>query len=105
MIDSQYQATLVQAFRDLHNCEAVHIETVRVEVSQKKTRWLGDVEVFRLSGHPKTARGYAWAYDKSKRTDIVALLQLPPVISPRTAVRSVLFTKRPVAAAGDRPAL
>jgi hypothetical protein len=103
MIDPQYQAALVKAFRDLYDCEAIHLETVRVEVSKNKLRWLGNVEVFRLSGHPQTARGYAWACDKLKTGDIVALLQLPPVLSPRTAVRVVLAKTMPKFP-GTRPA-
>jgi hypothetical protein len=96
MIDSQYRAVLVKAFRDLYDCEAIYLETVRVDVSKNNTKWLGNVEVFRLCGHPQTARGYAWACDKLKPGDIVALLQLPPVTSPRTAVRVVLAKRVPM---------
>ena len=87
MIDSKYEAALAKAFRDVHGCEATHIQTVPVvEVWNRKTVWEGDVEVFDLTGHPKATRGFAWAYDKRKKTEIVAMLELPPVISPRTAV-------------------
>jgi hypothetical protein len=30
MIDTKYEAALVKAFRDLHGCEAKHVETVPV---------------------------------------------------------------------------
>jgi hypothetical protein len=89
VIDPKYLAALVKAFRDLHGCEAEHVETVPViESFQGKTVWEGEVEVFDLAGHPKASRGYAWAYDKSKGSEIVAVLELPPVISPKTAVQA-----------------
>jgi hypothetical protein len=94
MIDPKYQAALVKAFRDLHGCGAVHAETVPViERFQGKTVWEGDVEVFDLTGHPKAFKGYAWAYDKAKGSEIVAVLELPPVISPRTAVQASIVGK------------
>jgi len=94
MIDPKYEAALVKAFGDLHGCEAEHVETVPViERFQGKTVWEGDVEVFALTGHPKASRGYAWAYDKAKGSKIVAVLELPPVISPKTAVQASIVGK------------
>ena len=59
------------------------VETVPViERFQGKTVWEGEVEVFDLVGHPKATRGYGWAYDKAKGSE-VAVLELPPVISQR----------------------
>jgi hypothetical protein len=89
-----YIARLVQAFKDLHECGAKYIETVPVlERFQGQTVWEGEVEVFELSGHPKASRGYAWAYDKAKGSEIVAVLELPPVISPKTAVQASIVGK------------
>lgn len=94
MTDAKYQAALVKAFHDLHGCEAEHVETVPViERWQGKTVWEGEVEVFGLKGHPTASRGYAWAYDKTKGSEIVAVLELPPVISPRTAVQASIVGK------------
>jgi len=94
MIDAEYEAALVKGFRDLHGCDAKHVETVPViERFQGKTVWEGEVEVFALSGHPKATKGYAWAYDKAKGSEIVAVLELPPVISPRTAVQAAIVGK------------
>ncbi len=91
MIDSKYLAALIKAFRDLHGCQAIHVETVPVvERFQGQTVWDGDVEVFELVGHPKASRGYAWAYDNTKGSQIVAVLELPPVISPKTAVQAAI---------------
>lgn len=94
MIDPKYLAALVKAFSDLHGCKATHVETVPViERFQGKTVWEGDVEVFDLIGHPKASRGYAWAYDRAKGSEIVAVLKLPPVISPKTAVQAAIVEK------------
>ncbi len=94
MIDPKYEAALVKAFRDLHGCEAKHVETVPViERFQGQPVWEGEVEVFDLIGHPKASRGYAWAYDKAKGSEIVAVLELPSVISPKTAVQAPIVGK------------
>jgi hypothetical protein len=94
VIDAKYELALIKAFRDLHGCSAAYVETVPVvETFQGKTVWEGEVEVFDLAGHPKASRGYAWAYDKAKGSEIVAVLELPPVISPRTAVQAAIVGK------------
>ena len=88
-----YIRHLAQAFRKLHECEAQHVETVPViERFKGKTVWEGDVEVFALTGHPKAKRGYAWAYNKGRGSDTIAVLELPPVISPKTAVQAAIVS-------------
>ena len=94
MITVEYELALEKAFRDLHHCAARWVKTVPVvETWKGKTVWEGDVEVFNLVGHPQTQTGYAWAYDKSKGSEIVAVLELPPVISPKTAVQAAIVGK------------
>jgi hypothetical protein len=94
MIDPSYLAALTKGFLDLHGCGVLHLETVPViECFQGETVWEGDVEVFDLIGHPKAKKGYAWAYDKAKGSEIVCVLELPPVISPRTAVQAAIVGK------------
>ncbi len=94
MIDPKYETALVKAFRDLHDCKADHVETVPViETYKGQTVWEGDVEVFSLEGHPKAAWGYAWAFDKGAGSEIVAVLELPPVISPKTAIQAFVVSK------------
>ena len=93
MSDPVYIAHLQAVFKKLHGCEAKHIETVPViERFKGKTVWEGDVEVFDLIGHPKAKRGYAWAYNKDKGSDTIAVLELPPVISPKTAVQAAIVS-------------
>jgi hypothetical protein len=45
---------LQQALRDLHGLESDHLTSVEVlETFEGKTVWEGDVEVFRVRGHPQ----------------------------------------------------
>jgi hypothetical protein len=78
----------------LHGGTASHLESVPItELFQGRIVWDGVVEVFRLEGHPKTDRVYAWSHDSDdpahpKRH--VTVLHIPPVVSPRTAVQAVI---------------
>ena len=86
-----YLARLQIAVSQLHNCGAAWRESVPVrEVFQGKTIWQGEVEVFDLNGHPKAKRAYGWSHpegDDNKGERFVAVLEIPPVISPETAVK------------------
>jgi hypothetical protein len=90
--------THIQELRDvihhLHGAKASHLESVPVTESfQGKTVWDGVVEVFLLTGHPKTDRVYAWVHDTddpAKPRRHVTVLHIPPVISPQTAVRAAI---------------
>jgi hypothetical protein len=88
---TDYLARLQVAVSQLHNCGAVHRETVLVhEVFQGKTVWEGEVEVFDLHGHPKAKRCYAWSHlDKPDDSEerFVAVLEMPPVDSALKAVQ------------------
>jgi len=94
MSDPVYIAHLRDVFNKVHECEAKHVETVPViERFHGKTVWEGEVEVFDLIGHPKATRGYAWAYNKEKGSATIAVLELPPVISPKTAVQAAIVAQ------------
>ena len=90
--------THIQELRDvihhLHGGKAKHLESVPViETFQGRTVWDGVVEVFILSGHPKTNIAYAWSHDTDnprhpKRH--VTVLHIPTVVSPETAVRAAI---------------
>jgi hypothetical protein len=86
-----YIAELQAAILNLHGCNATYVETVPVtEVFQGETVWQGEVEVFETTDHPKAKRIYAWGHvtgenDQARR--YVAVLELPPVDSPQTAVK------------------
>ena len=85
---------LKDVIRRLHGADATHVESVPVKESvHGQTVWEGVVEVFDLTGHPKASRVHAWSHDtdnpaKPKRH--VAVLHLPPVTSPVTAVRAAI---------------
>ena len=86
-----YLSELKAKIRLLHGCEATHRQTVPVkEVFRGQTAWEGEVEVFDLTGHAKAKRCYAWGYPNDKKPeslDVVTVLELPPVVSPETAVK------------------
>ena len=88
----QYLAHLQKAIKSLYGADSKHVETVAVmETFEGKTVWEGDVEVFDLTNHPKAKRAYAWAYDVVTGSRTLAVLELPPVISPLTAVRAAIM--------------
>ena len=87
----EYIENLRAVIGKLHGCGSKHVESVPVhEVFHGKTVWDGIVEVFDLVGHPKAKRGYAWGYDAGNETRYVTVLELPPVISPETALRAAI---------------
>jgi hypothetical protein len=79
----------------LHGGRATHRESVPVkEVFQGRTVWDGIVEVFSLEGHPSANTAYAWLHDTGeagKPAKSVAILHVPPVVSPLTAVRAFII--------------
>lgn len=82
----EYIGRLQLTIQHLHNCGAVHRDTVPVrEVFQGKTLWQGDVEVFGLDGHPKAKRCYGWSYGEPE--EFITILELPPVDSAQSAVK------------------
>jgi hypothetical protein len=78
----------------LHGGKATHIESVPVtEQFQGQVVWDGMVEVFKLKGHPKTDKVYAWSHDTGdpdRPKHHVTVLHIPPAISPQTAVRAAI---------------
>jgi hypothetical protein len=88
-----YIDELKETIERLHGGKASHLETVPVTESfEGKTIWRGDVEVFALEDHPKATRAYAWMHglDDSKAKRHIAVLHLPPVTSPESAVKAVI---------------
>ena len=86
-----YLARLQVAVSQLHNCGAIWRDSVPVrEIFQGKIIWQGDVEVFDLTGHPKAKRAYGWSHPENADGTgerFVAVLEIPPVDSPQTAVK------------------
>jgi hypothetical protein len=90
----KYIQELTDTIFRLHGAYATHVQSVPVkETFQGQTIWDGIVEVFEIRGHDKASRVYAWAHDtdnpkRPKRH--VAVLHIPPVVSPETAVRAAI---------------
>jgi len=91
-----YLARLQVAVEQLHGCGAVHRLTVPVnEIFDDQTVWRGEVEVFDLKGHPRAKRCYAWSHREGPNDEgerFVAVLEIPPVLSPITAVRASIMS-------------
>jgi hypothetical protein len=90
---SDYLSELRKAIKAAHACEAEHVETVPIkEVFRGETAWEGKVEVFTVTGHAKAKRCYAWGYRDRGAWEITAVLEIPPVTSPETAVKIAIAT-------------
>jgi hypothetical protein len=91
-----YIQELEAAILNVHGASATHVETVPVtEEFQGETVWQGEVEVFDIRGHPKAKRCYGWGYstDEDQGRKYVAVLELPPVTSPQTAVKAAVVSE------------
>jgi hypothetical protein len=79
------------AIEAMHGCKATHERSALiVEKFNKQTVWEGIVESFALTGHPKAKRCYAWSYQDNGETQYVNVLEIPPVVSPQTAVQAAI---------------
>ncbi len=91
MANKDYVKRLDKAILHLHGAVSQWVETVPVhEVFKGKTLWRGKVEVFTITGHQKAKRCYAWSYTEGRKNEteqFVAVLEIPPVTSPETAVK------------------
>ena len=77
-----------KAVEAAHGCWARHIKSVPVrEMFGDKVAWEGVVEVFEIDGHAKAKRCYAWSYFDKGETQFTTVLEIPPVVSPETAVK------------------
>jgi hypothetical protein len=82
------------AIAAMHGCESRHVESVPVhEVFRGETAWRGTVEVFDLIGHAKAKRAYAWSYQDGDEIKSTAVLEIPPVDSPQTAVKVAIAAR------------
>ena len=61
-----------------------------MEEFRGQTVWDGVVELFELTGHPQAKRCYAWSFIDNGEPRYVAVLELPPVNSPRAAVQAAI---------------
>jgi len=55
----------------------------------------GEIQVFDLTGHLKAKRAYDWSHTEGEGNQgerFVAVLEMPPVDSPQTAVKMAIFS-------------
>jgi hypothetical protein len=91
---SAHLGELRDVIRRLHGAQATHVESVPVkEVFNGQTVWDGIVEVFRLEGHPRTNKAYAWLHDTGNpdKPKHVTVLHIDPALSPAKAVRAFII--------------
>jgi hypothetical protein len=85
---------LKDAIRATHGCESLHVASVPVkEVFEDQPAWEGTVEVFDLVGHRQARRAYAWKYRDGNQNKTKAVLEIPPVDSPESAVKVTIGSK------------
>lgn len=87
-----YIKDLSDAVAAMRNCRCSHVRTATVyEMMDGQTVWQGQVEVFKLSDHPKAKESFACGYkDDSGEMQYVAVLAVPPIMSPREAVQAAI---------------
>lgn len=82
---------LQRVIQQQHGSRSAHVVTVPLtEQHSGKILWQGAVEVFDLQGHATAQRCYAWTSQHNDGKEDYAVLEVPPVDSPRSAVRAVL---------------
>jgi hypothetical protein len=64
---------------------------VQEPISKSSKSLTRQVEIFWLTGHPKSKRCFAWI-ESSGRIEgkIITILEIPPVIGPATAVKAAI---------------
>jgi hypothetical protein len=91
MTRAEYIADLQGVIHRLHGVHSTYIESVPVtEQFKGQVIWDGIVEVFQLHDHPQATHAYAWTHetdDPNQPKRSVAVLKIPPAVSPETAVR------------------
>ena len=89
-----YLERLGLVIAQIHKCSCDHVCSTAVkETLRGKVLWEGAVETFKLIGHPKAQRCYAWTQSDGKSFDVgkvVSVLKIPPVKCPHDAVKHVL---------------
>jgi hypothetical protein len=65
------------------------------ETFDGKTVWEGVVHIFKVYGHPKAHKAYAWSspIEGSDKRRFFAVLHVPPITSPQDAVRAAIVAE------------
>ena len=92
MIEVQV-SELKRTIESQHACTAELVQAVPIkETADGKIVWEGIVHVFKVYGHPKARRAYAWSFpiEGSDKRRFFAVLHIPPITSPVEAVRAAI---------------
>jgi len=95
-MDEVDAAQLKRAVEAQHGCTATFVQSAPItETFDDKTVWEGIVHVFKINGHPKANKAYAWSspIEGSDKRRFFAVLHLPPVTSPVEAVRAAIVAE------------
>ncbi len=87
---------LQKAVESQHGGTATFVQSAPVlETHAGEIVWNGTVHVFDLKGSPSgTTCAYAWYYERPDgKRSFFALLHLPPITSPRDAVRAAIVAE------------
>lgn len=87
---------LTEVVASLHGGDPSHLETAQVhEMMDGKTVWQGEVEVFELAGLELATKAFAWSHlDDNNRRQYVAVLNVPPIHTPREAVQAAIVSRK-----------
>lgn len=81
---------LKKTIESRYPCAAWHVGSAAV---RSKDHQHFQVEIFRLVGHPETHRCYAWSWEREGAIRIETVLEIPPILSPESAVHAALEMK------------
>ena len=87
---------LKQAVEAQHGGTATLLQSVPIhEEHGGQVVWDGMVHVFKLAGHPKATRAYAWSspIEGGTKRRFFAVLDIPPIMSPLDAVRAAIVAE------------
>src|SRR5437868_4791846 len=87
----KYLERLKTAVERIHHCAARHCMGVAIREEFQGFLWEGRVEVFDITGNQSAHVCYAWSQQddpNSPEERVVAILGIPPIISPLAAVRA-----------------
>lgn len=89
---SVYLDNLQRAVEAMHGCSCEHQTTGYIHQQMDgQTVWKGAVDTFALTGHATASKAYAWSWkDDVGEVHSVAILNNPPIHSPRAAVQATI---------------
>ena len=85
---------LQRVIQQRYGCQSKHVASIPLtEQCNGKILWQGEVQIFNLQSHGTAERCYAWTSRHNHGKEDYVVLQVPPVDSPRSAVRAALDGK------------